>query len=229
MEIEIIPAIMPHSLTDLEQKLALVVGAAPIVQIDLMDGQFVDAQTWPYNRLQQERYQRILSEEEGMPYWEEIAFEFDLMVADAVEQIDTLVKLGPKRIIFHEKANPNLLSFLQTCDPFLKDFFEIGAAFGCDTEIETIEPFISEIAFVQIMGIETIGKQGESFDERTLTLVKNLHSKYPDLPISVDGGVSLSTAKMLVDAGATRLVSGSAIFQNGDPATAIQEFKNLLY
>lgn len=226
--IEIIPAIMPHSLTDLEQKLSLLVGYSSVVQIDFMDGKFVEGKTWPYNNLQQERYQRILAEEEGMPYWEEIAFEFDLMVKDAIEQIETITRLGPKRIIFHAKANENLLEFLQNWDPFYKDFFEIGVAFECDASIEEIEKFLPEVSFVQIMGIAHIGKQGEPFNEKVIETVRALRAR-TTLPISVDGGVSLSTAKELVHAGATRLVSGSGIFQDGDPATAIQEFKNLIY
>ena len=46
-------------------------------------------------------FQKIMNEEEGLPFWKDFDFEFDLMVVDALENFDIYLKLGPKRIIFH--------------------------------------------------------------------------------------------------------------------------------
>jgi ribulose-phosphate 3-epimerase len=51
--------------------------------------------------------------------------------------------------------------------------------------------------------------------------------KYPNLPLSVDGGVSFETAPLLKAAGATRLVSGSAIFGSENIEEAVTEFKSV--
>ena len=45
--------------------------------------------------------------------------------------------------------------------------------------------------------------------------------------IEVDGGIKLSNAKMINDAGADILVAGSAIFGADDPHSTIEQFKNI--
>ena len=77
------------------------------------------------------------------------------------------------------------------------------------------------------MGIDHIGFQHQAFDEKVLSKIKEVKVKYPDLAISIDGGVSLKTAPKLIEAGADRLVIGSAIFNSDNPIDAIQQFKSL--
>ncbi|NTU77741.1 MAG: hypothetical protein HGA90_08035 [Alphaproteobacteria bacterium] len=43
--------------------------------------------------------------------------------------------------------------------------------------------------------------------------------------IEVDGGINPETAKLCIDAGATVLVAGSAVFQANDPAAMIRELR----
>ena len=94
---DIIPAILPKNYEDLKNKIALVRGVVPIVQVDICDGIFVKTATWPFssraksrneveflNNDLDEHFRRILNEEEGLPFWEDIDFELDLMVANAV-------------------------------------------------------------------------------------------------------------------------------------------------
>ena len=46
---EIIPAILPKNYEDLKNKIALVRGIIPIVQIDICDGVFVETASWPFS------------------------------------------------------------------------------------------------------------------------------------------------------------------------------------
>lgn len=230
--ITIIPAILPKDYEDLKNKLDLVKGRVPIVQVDICDGVFVKSQTWPFNEIENSRshFAGILREEEGMPFWEEVDFELDLMVSDAMENFDIYTKLGPRRIIFHIDSFPNIQefkNFLEGIDPYIRDSFEIGVAATINTDIEKVYSLISLVDFVQVMGIEKIGFQGEPFTEKSLNYIRSLKEKYKDLIISVDGGVNLETGKMLVDAGASRLVAGSAIFGQDDIIGAIEDFQNL--
>ncbi len=89
---EIIPAIMPKNYEDLKNKIALVRGLVPMVQIDLCDGRFVKMATWPFHSEDERSLDNILNEREGMPFWEDIDFELDLMVANAMEDFDTYVR-----------------------------------------------------------------------------------------------------------------------------------------
>ena len=78
-------------------------GKAKCVQLDFCDGVFVKTATWPFatGGFEDFDFLKIMNEEEGLPFWEDFDFEFDLMVADAMENFDIYMKLGPKRIIFH--------------------------------------------------------------------------------------------------------------------------------
>ncbi len=227
----IIPAIMPRDINDLQGKVAQVRGFVNFVQLDLMDGNFVKAQTWPYNDKDVEFFESIMREEEGLPYWEEMNFEFDLMVRNAKDQMDTFLKLGPSRLVFHieaEDQNENAFrDFLEGIDLYIRENIEIGVAINTTTPVENIFPLIPHIDFVQCMGIEHDGYQGEAFDPRVLEHLKVLHAKYPELTLSVDGAVNAETITKLAQAGATRFVAGSAVWKGVDPCDAIEHLENL--
>ena len=235
---EIIPAILPKSYEDLKNKISLVKGLVSTVQIDICDGNFVKTVSWPYfakasqgEPFELDQYaQNILNEREGMPFWEEIDYELDLMVQNAHENFDLFLKLGAKRIIFHLEAEGDLnefKEFLEGIDLYIRDSAQIGVAINTTTPISNLQPLISDIDFVQCMGIEKIGYQGEPFDERVIDQIKSLRKEYPELIIAVDGGVNFETAPRLIKAGANRLVVGSAIFKNIDIVGVIEEFKAL--
>jgi ribulose-phosphate 3-epimerase len=46
--------------------------------------------------------------------------------------------------------------------------------------------------------------------------------------IEIDGGVSLSNAKLLTDAGADVLVAGNTVFASPNPTQTIAELKQLI-
>ena len=77
------------------------------------------------------------------------------------------------------------------------------------------------------MGIARIGRQGEPFDERVYEQVRVFRERHPDLPVQVDGGVSLKNAKKLLALGVSTLVIGSGILRAEDPITAVTAFENL--
>jgi len=241
---EIIPAVLPKNYEDLKNKISLVRGIVPVVQIDICDGVFVKTVTWPFLSRAQSRdgeesfmendldqhFRKILNEEEGVPFWEDVDFEIDLMVADAVLNFDIYMKLGPRRVIFHTEAVGDLgefRNFLEGIDTYVRDVVEIGVALSPSTPTENIFPLISCVDFVQVMGIEHEGVQGEEFDPKCLNHIKTLKEKFPDLIISVDGGVSLETAPEIISTGASRLIVGSAIFNTDDIIDTVERFKDL--
>lgn len=226
---EVTPAVLAENYSELTEKLSKFVNITKLVQIDICDGKFVPSISWPMGRKDEYNVQAILDEEEGMPYWEQLDYEFDLMVINAHKQFDFFSKLGAKRIIFHLEAETesSFKEFLESLDPYFKDNIDIGIAINTTTDISKLDPFINYVDFVQCMGIEKIGFQGEPFDERVLEQIKSLRSKYPELKISIDGGVNENTAPLLIKAGANRLVIGSALMQSYDIRETIREFENL--
>ena len=104
----------------------------------------------------------------------------------------------------------------------------MGIALNNDTDLSVLDPLMHHLDYVQCRGIAEIGRQGNSFDERVLDRVATLRGKYPELTISVDGSVNEETIKQLAEAGANRLVSGSAIIKSDDPAAAYQKLHELV-
>jgi ribulose-phosphate 3-epimerase len=222
-KLEIIPAILPRDFTELEDKASLVQGAVKTVQIDICDGQFVPNATWPYKK-HDDTFEKLLSEDLGLPFWENLNYEIDLMVNRAEEVAEEWVRAGASRIIIHVEMKGDLAKAISQ----IKDQVEIGLALNIETDIALIEKYIGDIQFIQCMGIDNIGFQGQSFDDKVIEKIKQIHSKYPELTISVDGGVSLDSAPRLIEAGANRLVVGSAIFNAENSFDAIEAFKKLI-
>ena len=77
------------------------------------------------------------------------------------------------------------------------------------------------------MGNDKIGFGGVSLDEKVYDRIKLLREKYPDLPIEVDIGVNEKTAPLLVKAGATKLITGSVLFNSHDKIELVEKFRNL--
>ena len=214
---------MPRDYEDLVEKMMLFRGVVPLVQLDIMDGKFVPARTWPYPK--DAHFDAIVDQEEGMPAWEDVNFEVDLMIDNPEIWVPKWISAGMSRIIVHVESMTDFEIIRETVPMGL---IELGLAINTATPVSTLDPYIGRIDFVQCMGIAKIGFQGQPFDERVLEHVRTLRASYPNLPISIDGSVNFETAKQLVDVGATRLVSGSAILEADDIVFAIDELKNLV-
>lgn len=212
----IIPAILPKNLEDLHQALAQMQSIAPVVQIDVVDGVFAPKKTWPY--VEGNEFEKMVAQDEGLPFWEDFDFQFDLMVAHPHIEAPRFAQAGAASVVVHT-ASPHAADALQALQEY-RGGVAVGVALLPAAAVEDLEAFVGLYDFVQVMGIAQVGAQGHPFDERALALVAALRAQYPELLIQVDGGVSLSNAQALVQAGANRLVVGSAIFNTDDPAAA---------
>ncbi len=219
---EIIPAIMPDSYDDLADKVSQVSSAVALVQIDVMDGRFVPSRSWPYKK-PDVSFERILTEDLGLPQWDSMDYEADLMVSKPMDEIEKWFQAGVARAIIHIESLPDPRPLIEK----YKGSLGIGLALGTETPLDAIIPFIPEIDFVQFMGIKRIGFQGEMLDPGVMERITRLRDAYPDLIISIDGGVTLDNARGLVAAGVNRLVSGSAIFENVNVIETIEQFKSI--
>lgn len=226
MEIEILPAVLPKSFKDLKEHVGRLRGAVRRVQVDVVDGHFAHApgfvgKTWPYR--DHGTFAEIVKQEHGLPLWEEVDYEFDLMVKEPAPVVMDYVHAGASHIVLHAGSDGAVEALTKLVD--LRDeggtfTVQVGVALGAHAQPAELEPFESQFDFVQVMGIEHEGRQGEPFDHKALFLVERLRALYPELPIQVDGGVKTENIRALVRAGATRLVAGSAIFGAKDAKEA---------
>ena len=228
----ITPAILEKDFGEIKNKLAFLRGRAKYAQIDFCDGIFVPNQTWPFatGGFDDADFLKIVNEEEGLPFWQDFDFEFDLMVADAVENFDIYMKLGPKRIIFHLGAQKNIKEFehfLEDIDMYIRDNVEIGIAFGPNDDLTVVSQLVGKVDFLQSMGIDKIGFQGQEFNEKVLENIKFLKNNFPGIIMSVDGGINLENAESILNAGADRIAVGSGIWKSHDPIDALESFQSL--
>jgi ribulose-phosphate 3-epimerase len=228
----ITPAILEKNYNEIKNKLTFLRERAKCVQLDVCDGVFVPTQTWPFatGGFEDDDFLKILNEEEGLPYWPDFDFELDLMVMNAVENFDLYMKLGPKRMIFHLSAQNSIEEFedfLEGLDMYVRDNVEIGLAFKPSDDLNVVSRFSHKVDFLQCMGIEKIGFQGEEFDKKVLENIKYLKENLPGVVLSVDGGINLKNAEEILDAGTDRLTVGSGIWKSPDPIGALETFQSL--
>ena len=221
--IEVIPSLPAPTFAELEAKIGKVRGLVPAFQIDLCDGKFVPSVSWPMHPEDRPAFERIVSGEAALPYWQDFDFEIDIMAHHAEKLLPDWIQAGIVRALIHIETEHDFAA----CVAVAEGKIELGVALGIGTPVERIDGYIEHITVVQLMGIATIGRQGQPFDPRVLDSIREVKKRYPDVTIEVDGAVNLRTAPDLVAAGATRLAPGSYVLSADDPKAAVKALKNL--
>lgn len=192
---KIIPAILTNNVADLQSKLQQVQGLTDWVQIDIMDGKFVDNTS--------------ISIEDVFKVKpiKDFSVEAHLMVQNPASYFLLCQENNIKRVIFHIETfdMKNALSQAQ------KFSFQKGLALNPETPIKEIIPYIDKIDVAVLMSVNP-GLQGQEFILETLQKISELKKIAPRLPIEVDGGINLNNIKMISEAGADYLVVGSGLF-----------------
>lgn len=211
---KIIPAVIPESLEHLTATLETFSTFAQEIQIDIVDGKFVPFTSWPYTEKG--------SIKDLASLIENFVVEVDCMIDCPEEVIADYAKAGAKRIVVHLESALNLPEIIK-----LKTAhgFELGFSINNDTDLHALTSVLNAADYVQFMGIKDIGSQGQPFDERVLTRIKELKDINPAIFISIDGSVTLETLPRLREAGADRFVAGSSILKAEDPKGAFKELQ----
>jgi len=234
--VEIIPAVypIPRTYKEFQESVSRVADLVPLVQLDVMDGKFTKHASWPYGGFERE-FKEMVRNRSPLPHADMIDYEVDLMVERPEEVLEDWMHLRVRRVVVHIESTKNMQNILNDVAAHVTratteedlEVVSLGVALDVGTPTERIESYVTDIDFVQCMGIASIGKQGEPFDERVLEHVLALRSAHPELIISVDGGVNEESAPRLVEAGVNRLVAGSFIGKSEDTERAIAHLRAL--
>lgn len=127
-------------------------------------------------------------------------FEAHLMVEYPEDLVERWIDRGAKRVIVH-KLTPKILE--------LRSKVELGLAVEMQTQLEEVYPQIQQVDFVHIMSIEKIGEQGHPFDVGAFDRIREVRNRFPEVLISVDGGINVENYQMIREMGVKRLVVGS--------------------
>ena len=186
---KIIPGILESSFDEIKYK-ANECSEFPLIQIDIVDGNFAPTSTWPYSNGSITDLSEITQ-----PY------QLDLMVENPTRWITT----DAEEIIFHI---PNESAITQA--KALGKKVGIAILPGGDLPGEKL---MKQLDIIQIMGIDNVGLQGQPFSKKTKDTLTKVKKEFPNMCIQVDGGVNNTTAPLLKEA--DRLVVGSYLF-DGD-------------
>ena len=225
----IVPAVLPTSYKDLEEKLALLENISSIrrVQIDIVDGRFATPASWPYTAPTE--FRMMLERRKMLPRLDRFTYEIDLMCFDVERAVEAWLAFGATRLTFHAESIadvPQFLAYMRKRHGGL-DLICFGLALNTTSDLALIELCLSEISYVQFMGIARIGRQGQPFDERVLEKVRIFHARHPEMTLQVDGGISLTRAKELTKLGVSNLVVGSTILRARDPAAEVAKLETV--
>ena len=230
----IVPAILPASQEEFEREIALLTHLSLVrrIQIDVVDGHFATPASWPATA-PHELASRV-AKGDRLPALDRIAYEIDLMCLNPERAAEAWVALGASRLTFHIESVTDPVRLLTNVHAHFgsagitSDLITIGLALNIETDTAFLESVVNNIAYLQLMGIARIGRQGQPFDRRVVNKVVACRAKYPDLPIQIDGGVSVETAQELLSAGVTDLVVGSRITGAANPDSEFRKFADML-
>ena len=150
-----------------------------------------------------------------------------LMIVEPDKFIDEFHKLGADVLTVHYEACTHLHRSIQR----IKSLgMKAGVALNPHTPVSLLEEVVADIDVVMLMSVNP-GFGGQKFIENALDKVSRakelILKKNSSAIIEVDGGVNLSTGKLLVEAGADALVAGSFVFGSPNPINTIQDLKKL--
>lgn len=207
--IEVVPGILEPTYEEIARKIDLVGSAVEWIHIDFIDETLFPSKTF----LEIEKLKPLIAGSQA-------SFEAHLMVSKPEKYLKALVDAGFKRVVAHVECDDPRL-FL---DEAQYESIEVGLAIDGATEIEVIEPFVEEVDVVLVMTIEA-GASGSTFMPEAVDKVRLIHEHYAHIPVAVDGGINDKTASVVHEAGATRLISTTFIFQ--DPALVHERIEQL--
>jgi len=148
-----------------------------------------------------------------------------LMIEGPERYIPDFAAAGASVITVHAEACVHLHRVVHQ----IKELgIKAGVAINPGTPASAIREVLEDVDMVLVMTVNP-GFGGQAFIPNTLRKITQIRQwadeVNPDLLIEVDGGVSETTAPLVVAAGADVLVAGNAVFGRSDRAAAIQEIR----
>lgn len=192
---------------EIEQRLNLVKPFAKSVHIDVLDGKFAPNTTFS-------------DASKFSQFTKDTLFEVHLMVDNPVQYLKAWADAGFKRFIGQIEKMPDPIEFVAQGQLL----GEVGLAIDGPTEIGVLDNMnLNDLDCLLIMTINA-GFSGQEFKAEMLDKVRKIKEKYPYLTIEVDGGIKENTIVEAKNAGASRFVTTSALYEATDVS---EEFKKL--
>ncbi len=217
-KIQISPSILSADFSQLGNEIKkLEQGGADMIHVDVMDGHFVPNLTIGPPVIKTLRN------------YTKLPFDVHLMIKPVHKYIKNYAEAGADIITIHPEATDNLKDSIKHIKELGK---KVGVSLNPETKTNIIKNLLKEIDLVLIMSVHP-GFGGQKFIPEILSKIQELKNmklkKNLEFDIEVDGGIDFNNSKLVIEAGANILVSGTTIFKNnnGDIKKNIETLKSI--
>lgn len=215
--IRICPSVLAADFTRLGEELSETNSSgADMIHLDIMDGHFVPNISFGPD------ISRFIIENTDLPV------DAHLMVKDPLFWAPRFAEIGVEYITFHDEIGIGEKGI----DEIRKLGVKVGLAFNPDNSLKSLESLIDKLDLILIMTVfpgffgQPFLEQGRKNIEKSAKLRDKLA---PNVPIMVDGGINLETARLAISAGANILVVGAAFYKSPDKSAFIKQIKATIY
>jgi ribulose-phosphate 3-epimerase len=210
----IAPSILAADFGNLQRDVELLnQSQADWIHVDIMDGMFVPNISFGFpvvaavNKVAQK------------------PLDVHLMIVEPDRYLKRFKEAGASHITVHYEACPNLHRTVQA----IKELgCTAGVALNPHTPVKLLEDIVADLDLVLIMSVNP-GFGGQHFIKNTYKKLHDIRTLSntinPKLLIEVDGGVDITNAAKLINAGANVLVAGNSVFSAPNPTAAIAHLK----
>jgi ribulose-phosphate 3-epimerase len=214
MTVRIAPSILAGDFARLAAAVARVeAGGADFVHVDVMDGHFVPNITIGIPVV------KALKRVAHVP------LDVHLMITNPDQYLEDFVRAGADMLTVHVEVLPHLH---RTLTRIRELGARAGAAINPSTPVDSIRDVARELDHLLVMSVNP-GFSGQVFIPHSVEKVAAARELLARLRsravIEVDGGVDTTNAAALVEAGASILVAGAAVFGAADPAEATRALR----
>ena len=216
--IKIAPSILSADFGQLGSEIKrLEQAGADLIHVDVMDGHFV-----PNLTIGPPVIKTLRS-------FTKIPFDVHLMIKPVHKYIKNYAEAGADIITIHPEATDSLKNSIKHIKELGK---KVGISLNPETTTNIVKEFLTEIDLILIMSVHP-GFGGQKFIPEVLDKIKELKNiklkKNLKFDIEVDGGIDFNNSKLVIEAGANILVSGTTIFKsnNGDIKKNIEILKSI--
>ncbi len=214
VKIKVAPSVLSADFSCLDREIKRAESAgADMLHIDVMDGHFVPNITIGPCVVKDLRRTTKLP------------LDVHLMIENPRQFVDSFVNAGADMITMHIETISK--SELKTQKLKLEaKGVKFGISLNPATPLSRIKGVLEYVDFVLVMAVNPVFS-GQQFIPAVVPKIRQLRSLFKG-DISVDGGVNDKLSLVLIDAGATILVSGSYIFGAKNIKSAIDSLRNKL-
>jgi ribulose-phosphate 3-epimerase len=208
--LQIAPSVLAADFLHLEKDIQLVNRCGDVIHLDVMDGTLVPNISFGFSVI--DHVAKIAT----------VPMDAHLMVVHPERWFEKLAQDGVQMCSFHwEAAGRNTSRYIARLHEL---GLKAGVAINPDVPVAKLFPYIGKADYFLIMSVFA-GFGGQKFIyesiDRVAALKAEIGRRGAQGLIEIDGGINLSNARTVEEAGVGLAVAGSSVYGAADPAAAI--------